>query len=131
MKRAASAEAGDAERAVPGPAESAAEPNPYNAHVRSTQLDEATCEALARWQADRGLRSASAALRLLVQHALAADGLLALDTRVMLARAGALREAREAVAEAFDGLTEVGAGLPLVERPVKKANAGAGKGKKA
>lgn len=77
-----------------------------NLYVRSAQLDEETCAALDAWQAAHGVRSGSAALRLLVQQALAADGTLDVEKRVKVAHSGALRAARVAVLDALDALLE-------------------------
>ena len=104
MKKRAPAAEPEASAPAEAAATSTAQSNPYNEHVRSTQLDAVTCAALARWQTERGVRSASAALRLLVQAGLQADGLLGMDERVRVARAGALREARDACRVAIDGL---------------------------
>lgn len=76
----------------------------HNALTRHTQLDEATAAALDAWQQRHGVRSASAAVRQLLQRALAADGALDPEERVRVARVAALRAARVAVLDALDGL---------------------------
>lgn len=73
----------------------------HNALTRHTQLDEATAAALDAWQRAHGVRSASAAIRELLQRALAADRGLEVEERVAAARAGALRAARVAVVDAL------------------------------
>lgn len=89
--------------AAPAPVIASRESNLY---VRSAQLDEETCAALDAWQAAHGVRSGSAALRLLVQQALAADGTLDVEKRVKVAHSGALRAARVAVLDALNALLE-------------------------
>jgi hypothetical protein len=77
-----------------------------NLYVRSAQLDAETCAALDAWQQAHGVRSGSAALRLLVQQALAADGTLDVEKRIKVAHSGALRAARVAVLDALDALLD-------------------------
>lgn len=76
----------------------------HNALTRHTQLDEATAAALDAWQRRHGVRSTSAAVRALLQRALAADGALELGPRVAATRAETLRAAREAVVAALESL---------------------------
>lgn len=90
--------------APPGPATT----RESNLYVRSAQLDVETCAALDAWQEKHGVRSGSAALRLLVQAALAADGTLDVEKRVKVAHSGALRAARVAVLDALDTLLDAG-----------------------
>lgn len=77
-----------------------------NLYVRSAQLDDATCKALDAWTKEHGVRSSSAAIRLLLQQALAADGLLDVEKRVQVARVSTLRAARVAVVDALDQLAK-------------------------
>jgi len=97
-------------KAVKAPSEPFGNPPPdppvrsSNLYVRSTQLDEATCQALDAWQTKHGIRSSSSAMRLLLQEALSADGTLDVEKRVQVARAGTLRAARVAVLDALDAL---------------------------
>lgn len=80
-------------------------PRANNAFVRSVQLDEDLCLALSAWQVEHAVRSASAAIRLLLEQALLAAGTLDVEKRVAVARTGALRAARVAMLSALEGLS--------------------------
>lgn len=74
--------------------------------MRTAQLDGPLCEAIDAWQLAHGIRSTSAAMRLLLERALVEDGTVELGERLTLARASALRAAREAMGAALDRLAD-------------------------